>query len=522
VNFKFIQANLSGIPYVEKVNNISGDMSLIKNRLWADNLKIEILDSSCALKGTLEDFLNPYLKLNLTSEEINLEKLLSILPSRPQGINLSGTSKAEINIEGFLNKPPLDTKANFEISDAKLESKLLKEPINNIKGRVDFTQEELDWQDLSFNYLNIPYASTGKWINSKEPRINFGLTSKDLDLKSDLKVKDNIIKISAFAGKYVDSEFDIKGNIDTQDKANPLLDLSAKLNLKTQDAMVFLPKELAEKLQKIKLAGTLNIAGAFNGKAKDYKDWNISLKTASSAFSIYNLKMDNLSFGLEQKDGILNIIPFSGLGYSGSINLDFSSNLKADAPTYTLKLGLLGIDLAKLKLDMDLKDKDIAGILDISADLSGNFKDLGLLKGSGQLAVKNGNLWKLNLFKGLGELFLLPDYEKVIFKEANAEFNIEDKAIYTENLRLSSEQLNLDCKGKLGFDGGLDFMVYTQVNKNLVKDSGDIRKFTSAILGELSNAISIRVSGTIQKPKYSIVPMASDLIKNIKDFFLGK
>jgi hypothetical protein len=126
------------------------------------------------------------------------------------------------------------------------------------------------------------------------------------------------------------------------------------------------------------------------------------------------------------------------------------------------------------------------------------------------------------LFKGLGELFLLPDYEKVIFKEAEATFNIEDKAVYTESLRLASDQLNLDCKGKLGFDGGLDFTIYTQVNKNLVKDSSDIRKFTSAILGELSNAISIRLSGTIQKPKYSLVPIAADLIKNIKDFFLGK
>ena len=68
----------------------------------------------------------------------------------------------------------------------------------------------------------------------------------------------------------------------------------------------------------------------------------------------------------------------------------------------------------------------------------------------------------------------------------------------------------------------MDFTLYSQVNKSLVKDSSDLRKFTSAILGELSNAIAIKLSGTIQKPKYSLVPMAADLIKNIKDFFLGK
>jgi hypothetical protein len=60
------------------------------------------------------------------------------------------------------------------------------------------------------------------------------------------------------------------------------------------------------------------------------------------------------------------------------------------------------------------------------------------------------------------------------------------------------------------------------VNKDLIRDSADIRKFTSAILGNLSNAITIKVGGTIQKPTYKIVPVALDVIKNIKDFFLGK
>ena len=38
-----------------------------------------------------------------------------------------------------------------------------------------------------------------------------------------------------------------------------------------------------------------------------------------------------------------------------------------------------------------------------------------------------------------------------------AEFAIEDKYISTENLKLTSEQLNLNFKGKLGFDGAAQF-----------------------------------------------------------------
>ena len=279
---------------------------------------------------------------------------------------------------------------------------------------------------------------------------------------------------------------------------------------------------LSESLKKIKPDGILNIKGTLNGRVKDYKNWNLSLKAASDTFSVYNLKFNDLSFGLEQKDGLININRFIASAYSGTVNLDLVSDLKPDVPTYLLKFNSSGIDLAKLKLDTGLKDKDITGLLNLSADLNGNFKDAASLKGNGLVSVKDGKLWQFNLFKGLGELFLLPDYEKIMFKEALGEFNIGDKSVSTESLKLTGDQLNLNCKGKLGFDGALDFTIYTETNKNLIRDSADIRKFTTAILGGLSNALTVKVSGTIQKPKYKIVSVAVDVIKNIKDFFLGK
>jgi hypothetical protein len=521
-NIKFIQANLIGMQYMDKINNISGEIGLAKNKLWTDNLKLQALDSSFTLKGTFENFSNPYLKLNFKSEQLNLEKIPAVLPYKTEDLNLSGIAAADINLEGYLGKPPLDIQASLQLSDTKLETVLLKEPLNNIKGKVDFTRDTVNWLNLSFNYLNVAYTSSGKLINFQTPQITFGLNSKDLDLKSDIKIKDKLIRIITFKGQYLNSQFDVEGGIDTQDNTNPGLDLLANLNFNPFDAFVFLPASLTENLQKIKPDGILNIKGTLNGRVKDYKNWNLSLKASSDTFSVYNLKFSGLAFGLEQKDGQININHFIASGYSGAVNLDFVSDLKPDAPTYLLKLNSSGIDLAKLKLDTGLKEKDITGTLNISADLNGNFKDPASLKGSGLLSVKDGKLWQFSLFKGLGELFLLPDYEKIMFKEALGEFNIGDKSVSTENLRLTSDQLNLDCKGKLGFDGTLDFTIYTQTNKNLIRDSADIRKFTTAILGGLSNALTIKVSGTIQKPKYKIIPVPLDVIQNIKDFFLGK
>lgn len=252
-NLGVLSAELAGLPYLEKVKNINGDIGLTQNRLWANNLKLQALDSDFTLKGTLDDFSNPFLKANLTCEQLSLEKFLSILPSKPEVLNLSGVAKANINIEGNLKKMPLDIKASLDLTESKLQTAFLKEPLSNIKGKIDFSTDMLNWLNLNFNYLNTAYTSSGKLANFKAPQINFDLNSPDLDLKSDIKIKDKLIKINTLTAKFVDSKFNLKGDIDTQDNANPTLDLYAELNLKPQNAFTFLPQDIAETLKKMQL-----------------------------------------------------------------------------------------------------------------------------------------------------------------------------------------------------------------------------------------------------------------------------
>ena len=523
-NFKFIRADLSGIKNLDKITNISGSMGLAKNKLWTDGLKFHALDSNFVLKGTLDSSTSPYIKLNFKSEQINLEKAFHVLTFASPNTSLTGTATADISLEGFIGRPPpFDIRAALKLNNAKLQTAFLKDPISNINGRADFTRDTASWSGLSFNYLNTAYMSTGKLVDFNAPQITFGLTSNDLNMKTDIKIKDKSVRIITLAGKYLNSKFDVEGAVDTQDKDNPGLNLTLnEINLVPADIYHFLPASLSESLKKTKLNGILNIKGILNGRAKDYKSWKISLKAGSKAFSVYGLKFGGLNLNVDQKNGVIYINRLTASGYSGFINVNFNANLTPDIPIYLLKFNGSGINLAELKLDTGLKDKDMAGLLNINADLRGNFKDPASLKGEGFISIKDGKLWQLNLLKGLGEFFLLPDYEKVVFKEALGAFDIENKSVSTENLRLASDQLNLHCKGKLGFDGALDFTLYTEVNQNLINDSPDIRKFTTAILGNLSDALTIKLSGTIQQPKYKVVPVATDLIKNITDFILGK
>jgi len=520
-NLKILGANLEGIKYLKKINQIKGDIALTKDYVFTDNLNLETLGIPFIMRGSLKNFFNPYIKINFSSSQCDLEKLFPIF-SLPTELKLTGLAKVNIDIEGELKNPPLNQKISFDLENALFQSPVLKEPLKNISGRINLNPEGLDWQNLSFNYRNIIYQSSGTLSDFKEPKISFNLNSSDLNLKSDLKIKDKIAKISTLNGKYLNSLFDIKGEINFQQLHEPIFDLNTKINLNLVDTFGFLPEKIAQNLRKAKLNGILNLVGSLNGKGNNFKDWQMSFLVNADLISLYELKLRNFSFNLQEKDGLLNINRLNSSFYEGIINIEFLSDLKPEIPTYLIKFNLENIDLAKLKLDTAFKDKDISGILNIQANLEGNFKELSSLKGLGNLSIKEGKLWELNLFRGLAELFLLPDYERIIFNQAVGDFIVENNYLATDNIRLESPQLILDWTGKLGFDGSLDFTIYSKANKEIIRESADLRKFITAVIGELSQAIAIKLTGTLDKPKFKVIPLPLEIIKTIKDFLLGR
>lgn len=517
--FELSNTEFLGLDYFQYISNINGKINLEENRIWSDDLKAQLMDSPINIKGILEDFSSPSIKLNISSSQINLAKLATVLPNLPKDLVISGNSTLNLEAQGSFRNLPLEIKATSEIITAKIQTPLLKEPLNDIKGKISFTANQLNWENLSFLYKQIQYNSSGSLINFKQPQMDFNLASVELALKTSLNIKDKIIKIRELSGKYLDTDFAIKGNVNIQDNTNPLLDIDLASNLYIKDVFGLLPANINDNFKKIKLDGLCKIAGTIKGNAKNIKDWNTFLKLSSPCLSMFEFKLDNLYCTLEQKDGLLNINDFTAKTYTGNLNVEFLLNLLSEVPLYTSKIFLSHIDLAKLKMDTKLKDKDISGLLSAKIDLQGTTKGLETLQGQGSISVKDGKLWELNLFKGLGEFLFMPMYQKIVFKDAAVNFSLKNKTIEITNSFLGSEKLDLACEGKLEFDGSVDLTLNSQINEDLLKDSPDVRKFTSAVLG---NLLVIKIGGTIQKPEYKVVPGTKEIFKQIKRFFLGK
>lgn len=515
---KLFDVTLSGIEKLKEITRIQGDLKLEEDNLSSDNLNMTLFDIPLSVKGTMNNFSNPLVKLNISGEEIDLSKLSLLFPNLTSNLSLTGSSTLNMDIRGYLRKFPSEINGTSQIISASLSSPYLKNPLTELKGKIGFSLNEFNWDNINLIYQKETFKSSGKLINFKFPQINFVLVSEKLNMEALFYIRDKLIKINNCNGKYLSSDFNLKGNVDAAIADNLNLDLSLKSDFALKDTYDFLEPAWKERFQNLKLSGTCKMSGSLNGKIKDLKDLNLALNASFPLLSIYDLKFENLRIRINQKNRYLFGETLPSKFYNGNLSLNLDSNLNTENPIYNTKIALSDVDLSLLKADTDLKDKNLAGLLTLEANLQTD-KGIENLSGKGHASIKNGRLWDLNLLKGLGKLLLLPIYEQIVFKKAQGNFIVKDQAFHTNDFFLGSRSVDMLCRGKVDFKGNLDLTMNTEIVPDLLIDSADLRKFTSPIFG---NLLTINVSGTIQDPKYKTSIITKEIFKEIKRFFLGR
>lgn len=172
-------------------------------------------------------------------------------------------------------------------------------------------------------------------------------------------------------------------------------------------------------------------------------------------------------------------------------------------------------------MDAPAKAKDISGTLQAEVKVNGFGADQAKASGAGKILIVDGKLWQLDLFKGMGSLIFVKDFANIVFSEASCTFLIQDKYVVSDNLKLKSSFVNLDGAAKIGFDGSIDSSVDIQVLDELAPISGTLKDLATVVIGSAGKLGVIKISGTLKEPKYKFKPAVVDIIKGLKDTFLG-
>lgn len=507
---------ISGLPYLKEIDAINGKLKLSVDKLIFDESKGNSLFGPLTLSGSLENFSNPQLNVKIKSD-IDLANLKDALGLK--NLELEGNSDTELTVKGPLSSPVnLDFKGQANISKGKFNTAYMPEAINDIKATVDFDKTKISWKDLTARFKEETYTSNGTLENFLKPLVRLNLSSNKLKLESEFGITNKTVNISKLGGSLFNSKFDIKGDVDLSNADNPLLNLAADANVDLNDLGNF-NTNIKDTLDKTKLSGIMNTQASINGRLKDRLDWQSNLKGTSKLISIYGLKIDDVSLNYSQANSPIANVELVGKPYSGELDIKNQIDLSNANIPFILKINLNGVDISLLKNDTPLKEKEISGKFFGDAGLKGSYKDIkNSLNGFGNINIEEGNLWQLELLKGLGQFLLVPEFQKINFKEASGDFVIENNKISTEDFTLSSDPLNMLLEGNIDFDGNIDFKVTTQLAEGLIKNPTDLQGIFSSILSQSTNAITIKLTGTIKEPKYKIIPIPGQIFKKAKDF----
>lgn len=511
---KIIAAGEYLIPEQELSGKISmQDISPAEFLPYYENSGINItkglIDAAADLK-LKSDIL--YVNLWVTSKDMEFSRNKNTL-----GMN----SGIHSDIEYSLKEKQLNLlKGDIKIIGGKLQ--LSNTSIENINGGGEFNKDGLKWSDLNFQYLGLPYRTEGELANFQSPQIRLRISSKDLTLDSVLSINKELIKLSNLSGKYLNSKFVFQGKLNT---ANAL-DLEAEINgeaaLDLEDAEKLFVKA-KNQLEQIKPEGIINTQFSLKGNIGNLKSCDIQVRLSSDNISLYGLKAKDFALNYNQSDGSADIPAIHLSSYDGTLDGKGNINLNSASLAYWISADIRGINLEKLKLDTPVKNKDIAGMLEAQVKLNGYYNDISKLSGTGNILIKDGKLWQLNLFQGLGSLlFAKGDFANIVFSEGSCDFIVRDKYIFSDNLFFKSNITNLSGQFKIGFDSSLDASVNVDIIDEMVPLSGTLKDITTAIIGQGGKFGTIKISGTLQKPQYKFKTAVVDIIKGLKDTFFGR
>ncbi|HDM37479.1 MAG TPA: AsmA family protein [Candidatus Omnitrophica bacterium] len=297
--------------------------------------------------------------------------------------------------------------------------------------------------------------------------------------------------------------------------------------LDLSDLDKFIPQS-SSVISKLEPKGTIPVSLHFKGQPRKWKEAIAGLKSQVKQIYLKGLKLDNFYLNISMQDKKIFINNLSAKPYGGSLNLSGYIDLAKESPSYMIEALVKDVDLKRLTKDTKLKDKNISGLTYLKMKIMNPLKDISGLYGNGTLLITEGSLFELPLLSGLATIIGLSQFEKVVFKEAYADFVIKNRTISTENSTLISDILSLKSKGSIDFNGNLNFITDIELSKRTYESlgkSGQIAAIFFDVLGKY--LIRIKTTGKLTEPHYQRLPVSSKdmiekvLIKGLEEILKG-
>ncbi|MEL7337829.1 MAG: hypothetical protein AAFN70_16665, partial [Planctomycetota bacterium] len=241
----------------------------------------------------------------------------------------------------------------------------------------------------------------------------------------------------------------------------------------------------------------------------------------------YQIRDDRLRLGAVAGDGVTPI-PIEGRLFDGTMRVDGDVVL-SDA-SFNVRLALIGAQMPVLLADLGHGDNDLTGTLTADMSLEGLLGTRDLLRGEGQAAIKDANLYQLPVLVQLLNVLSISPTEDAAFTNAELQFDLNEDQFQFNKLSLWGSLIALHGHGTLDRRHELDLTfntavsprnLFTRVFRQLKDDRYTL--LTVDVTGPLENpAIQRRALDNVGQTLERILPgMNNGAESNRKDRSAG-
>jgi hypothetical protein len=509
---------LYGLDVADSIYDIRGNATFNDKSLKFEGITATVMGVPVKASASIADMSKGGLKVNAFAD-VGLATLKNLMKTKggfDLPFDMAGSGDLNVILDyRDISQPPA-VNGSLSVRKAVLKPAFLKDALDDVAARFDFTSNQLSFKGMRFRHMLKDYRASGTITNFERPGVQLKLDSKDLGLNTLLSLKGGAVSIASAEGRYLDYGFSLQGNIDTTDPHDLKAALEGNVSFELSEGKEPY-KSLKEKLRGVKLAGKIKARLLFKGNLNDIADGALDADISCASLGVNDFNLTDFAMNISSKGRVSNIKYLRACAYGGMLEGSGLIDLSVKDVPYQFNGDIKGVKLEELKVRIPaLKDKDIAGILQSHFGVKGFSDDAAKFSAWGKLNIIKGNLWQINMFRGIGSLFFRSDYSSVLFEEGSCDFFVKDKSFCTNDLLMKSPLLELSGTVKISFDRKVAASLRVAFT-----DAGIDAARSSNIAGAIERYSVIEVKGTLDEPQIRMRPDLSAVVADMADSFFS-
>ena len=444
--------------------------------------------------------------------KLEITQIRDLLPPEQaeqiQDFKIQGQCLATTRFSGSLKKgSSVETEYSVSLENGSLKNEAKHIDWSGVSGELSMNTRGIEATDVRFVSAEKPYQLRLFVPKDKTAAGWAQIESQGLRVKIDYYLEADGLRIpkGEFFWPGVNAAF--RGRLTHW--ADPHLSLKGEV----EAALEQLPQ-----LKAAEISGTLRGPFELEGPLNRWLDSEFKMDAESALVRVKRtLQMGKFQLQLRMKNRLVNLPYIHANFYGGTLGSRILFDLTKPKPFFDSKTYLNAVDLSGLGKDLTPPNLKLAGQMVAQVAARGEVGVPQSYRGQGAVSITQGYIFQSDKFKDMGNLPLVKveGLDLVTFHEMNAEFNIHDQKLNTDNLTLMSEAVDISLKGHLTFDGALDMLMNIQYSEDVYRGAAETGGIVPLVVRQAGNFISqYHVRGSLNQPQFEKMLLPTGRIFN--------